>query len=99
MRCPKDTFPRNGTCLSAQEWADLTQQHGQQLDAVRRARLRADPWLAGFEPLPLECALYARKIGAESLAHLAAVAFSCDGLGFGWECLALQDFPAFVFVQ
>lgn len=94
LSCPIDKVPRNGICVSAADWRRASRDRGRELDAARRARLRSQPWLAAVEPLPLECTLYARKIGAESVSNLAAVAFACDGLAFGWDCLRNRSRPA-----
>jgi hypothetical protein len=49
--------------------------------------LRGNPWLEDFVPMPMHCPLLGRRVSWQAVSEYAGLAWSCDGLGFAWECL------------
>lgn len=49
--------------------------------------LAAHPWLSDFKPMPMHCPLLGRRVSWQAVSDYATLAWSCDGLGFAWECL------------
>lgn len=49
--------------------------------------LEQNPWLEGFKPMPMHCPLLGRRVAWQAVADYATLAWSCDGLGFAWECI------------
>lgn len=49
--------------------------------------LKAQKWLRDFKPMPMHCPLLGRRVSWQAVSDYATLAWSCDGLGFAWECL------------
>lgn len=50
-------------------------------------QLRKHAWLEDFIPMPIHCPLLGRRVAWQAVSDYAALAWSCEGLGFAWECL------------
>jgi hypothetical protein len=53
-------------------------------------------WLGSFRPMPNSCPLMGRKVHADLVPELLAVAWRCDGLGYAWECVSYSEGPKIV---
>lgn len=51
------------------------------------ANLRETGWLGEYVPMRMNCPLLGRRVSAEAVSDFAAQVWTCDGLGFGAECL------------
>jgi hypothetical protein len=64
-------------------------RQSQKIQRVQHANMLVSRWLGDFRPMRMACPLLGRKVAPELMPEFAAVAWSCEGLGFAWECLLL----------